>query len=58
MSGDCCASKNEKIEQLRAALQPFADVVFNDNGDVTYDYSSISRDDYWRAYCALRKIGN
>ncbi|WP_342643413.1 hypothetical protein [Rhodoligotrophos ferricapiens] len=39
-----------RIRDLEAALRPFADAVFNDNGDVTFETSRIGDDDYWRAY--------
>jgi hypothetical protein len=42
-------------EQLRAALKPFADAVFNDNGDLTVS-TSTNRDHYIRAYMVLRAI--
>lgn len=31
----------DEIKRLRAAIRPFADCVYNDNGDVTIDTSSL-----------------
>jgi len=39
---------------LRAALKPFADCVYNDNGDMTIDRSTVDHDDFVRAYHVLR----
>ena len=43
-----------KIERLRAALKPFADAVYNDNGDMTITPCSI--DDYAKAYFVMRDL--
>jgi hypothetical protein len=51
---DQVIEQKAEIERLRVALKPFAGVVYNDNGDVTYDYSSVSREHYWAAYQALK----
>lgn len=40
----------------RAALKPFADCVFYDNGDVTVSHTAKS-EDYTRAFFLLRKSG-
>jgi hypothetical protein len=40
-----------EIERLRAALRPFADVVYNDNGDMTIKPCGIN--DYAKAYFTL-----
>lgn len=48
-------SEKPSYEQLIEALRPFANAVFNDNGDVTYDHMMYSTDDLWRAYCLLRR---
>jgi hypothetical protein len=45
-----------RVQALVKALKPFADTVFNDNGDVTIDSSYITRRDYLRARTALRAI--
>lgn len=47
---DLVAAEAE-IERLRAALKPFADAVYNDNGDMTVKPCGI--DDYAKAYFAL-----
>jgi len=39
---------------LRAALKPFADCIYNDNGEVTVTTSDAAANDYWRAYCVLK----
>lgn len=44
----------KQIATLRKALKPFAGCVFNDNGDMTVDRSSIDHDDFVRAYITLR----
>ena len=54
-SGCDCARIADYIENLTKALRPFANRVYNDNGDVTYDTNSHETEDYWRAYCALRR---
>jgi hypothetical protein len=46
----------KEIEKLRKALRPFAACVFNDNGDVTYDFSHAKPEDYWKAYRSLPRI--
>jgi hypothetical protein len=46
-----------EVQALMEALKPFADAVFNDNGDVTIDSSRISRRDYMRARAALAAFG-
>lgn len=43
---------------LRVALLPFANAVFNDNGDMTVDHSVATHDDYCNAYFALRATDN
>jgi septal ring factor EnvC (AmiA/AmiB activator) len=44
------------VAELREALKPFADCVFNDNGDVTVDTSNRpTHDDYVQAYFAHRR---
>lgn len=45
----------QKIEKLRKALQPFADAVFNDNGDMTVDLSALNSENCIQAYFAMRK---
>lgn len=48
------ADANTRIAKLEAALKPFADRVYNDNGDVTYTMGALDTEDLWRAYCALK----
>lgn len=43
------------LERCLGALRPFANAVFNDNGDVTYDHTMYGTGDLWRAYCRHRK---
>lgn len=43
------------LEWLRAALRPFADAVFNDNGEMTVTHASF--DAYVAAYFASRRVG-
>jgi len=43
-----------RIAKLESALRPFADRVYNDNGDVTYNTSAHDTEDLWRAYVALK----
>ena len=40
---------------VREALRPFADAVYNDNGDVTITTSRIDHDDWFRAYKVYKK---
>lgn len=51
------AEKRGKLEadneRLRAALRPFADAVYNDNGDMTVTPCGI--DAYSRAYFVMRR---
>jgi regulator of replication initiation timing len=44
-------------EKLRAALKPFSDCIYNDNGDVTITTSDAVANDYWHAYCVLKGKG-
>ena len=44
---------NTDIERLLAALKPFADAVYNDNGDMTV--SPAGHDDYIKAYFVMRE---
>ena len=41
-------------ERLREALKPFADAVFNDNGDITVSPSQARYDHFCDAYFAMR----
>jgi hypothetical protein len=45
----------EKISKLRKALKPFADAVFNDNGDMTISYANINSENCIAAYWAMKK---
>lgn len=45
----------EKIEKLRKALKPFADAVFNDNGDMTVSYGHLTSENCIQAYFAMKK---
>lgn len=40
----------QEVETLREALKPFADAVYNDNGDVTVSYNGIDIGHWLRAY--------
>jgi hypothetical protein len=37
------------------ALKPFANAVFNDNGDVSYNFTAYGTEDLRHAYCVLRR---
>jgi hypothetical protein len=41
---------------MEEALKPFADAVYNDNGDVTIDTSHIQRHHWLKARTALRAL--
>lgn len=56
--GEAIPKLEAEIEQLQAALKPFADCVHNDNGDVTVTYGLAVPHDYFRAYCVLRDLNN
>lgn len=43
----------DRIEALEAALKPFADAVYNDNGDLTVNLS-VDGEDLIKAYFAIR----
>lgn len=44
-----------RVEELKTALRPFAACVFNDNFDMTITTSDATRDDFVRAYFAMRR---
>lgn len=44
------------VERTRLALRPFSDAVFNDNGDLTVDFSAATHDDFVRAHFAYRAL--
>jgi len=44
----------QRIDRLKAALKPFADAVYNDNGNMTITPCSIS--DYAKAYFTMRDL--
>ena len=44
----------EENKRLRAALTPFADAVYNDNGDMTV--TPCKFDDYVKAYFVMRDL--
>jgi hypothetical protein len=44
----------QERDRLREALRPFADAVFNDNGDMSIDLSAPQPDDFINAYFAAR----
>lgn len=48
------AALDEDVEKLRKALKPFADAVFNDNGDMTIS-PICDREAYIAAYFAMRR---
>ena len=51
----CLGRIAKRLDKMRKALKPFADKVYNDNGDVTFDLSDEpSTEQYFAAYCALR----
>lgn len=43
-----------EIERTRAALKPFADAVYNDNGDMTV--TPVGIDEYASAYFVMRSF--
>lgn len=45
-----------QLASARKALEPFANCVFNDNGDVTVSTSNLQIDDYYKAYRFLRSL--
>jgi hypothetical protein len=47
--------KDALIAKLTRALEPFANAVFNDNGDLTVDRSFATYDDVVRAYFVLKE---
>lgn len=54
MAGLIADERSRENVALRAALKPFADCVYNDNGDVTVTYGTVVPFDYFRAYRVLR----
>jgi hypothetical protein len=44
-----------RVEELEAALKPFADAIYNDNGDITVDLS-VKSEDLVKAYFVLRRV--
>lgn len=44
------------LSRAEKALQPFANCVFNDNGDVTVTTHYLQIEDYMRAHTALSSI--
>lgn len=48
------AAVRTRCEGLENALQPFADAVYNDNGDIEVNLS-VNADDLIRAYFTLRR---
>ena len=49
------AELRKMVTDCSAALSPFADAVFNDNGDMAVNLSLASGDDFIRAYFADRR---
>lgn len=49
------ADLEKERDGLREALEPFASSVFNDNGDVTFDYTAFNDDDLFRAYRLIKR---
>lgn len=47
--------KTVPVTDLAEALRPFANAVFNDNGDVTYNFTAYSTDDLFRAYRLMKR---
>lgn len=54
LAGLIADERSRENVALRAALKPFADCVYNDNGDVTVTYGTVVPFDYFRAYRVLR----
>lgn len=48
-------SAEARNAELVKALKPFADAIFNDNGDVTCNYAAFDDDDLFRAYSLLKR---
>lgn len=49
------AELRKLVSECSDALSPFADAVFNDNGDMTVNLGSATGDDYVRAYFTDRR---
>lgn len=49
-AADTISSLRQEVETLWEALKPFADAVYNDNGDVTVSYHGIDIGHWLRAY--------
>lgn len=47
------AKAEAEVARLKAALQPFANAIENDNGDVTYHWGMVSSDHLFKAYKSL-----
>jgi len=45
-----------EVTRLKAALKPFSDKVYNDNGDMTIETSPPKSDCYVAAYFAMRAV--
>ena len=45
-----------QLERAKATLKPFADCVFNDNGDMTVTMSNVGYSDFCRAYWTERAL--
>ena len=51
-----CLKIKTEIERMQSALKPFADAVYNDNGDMTIDHSGIGVDQFAKAYFVMRNL--
>lgn len=49
------AAVTAERDRLREALQPFADAVYNDNDQMTYNHGQITSENLYRAYWAMRE---
>lgn len=49
------SASQAQLKIYREALEPFADAVFNDNGDITVNLSAVDPDDFIAAYFAFRR---
>lgn len=55
-AADLIEQQGKVLDDMERALQPFSSAVFNDNGDVTFNYTAFNDDDLFRAYSVLKKL--
>ncbi|RMD52348.1 hypothetical protein D6827_00185 [Candidatus Parcubacteria bacterium] len=48
--------QREIIEALANTLKPFAEAVFNDNGDITISYENLRREHFKAAYFMIKRL--